>query len=305
MSRRLLLLIGLAAAGVPARAAAETCRPAIELAGDAALVAEVSEILGARGVSLSVEQCGAIRAHVDRRGNAIGIVIDQPDGTQLERVVGETKTAATVIESFVRMDVGDPLLATRALPSEPPSPIRDRVDPPDPAPQMLRAARGVHLLSAFEGSYASDHTSWIGAHIGVCVMFGPVCGAARLRFASVADGPGVWKEQLERRSTELLFGIDVPFAVGTLTLSPGFAAGLGQMHTRGEMKEMRAETGGVRADVHVTLTIPLWRRLAIDVFSAADLTQETRVEWDASIAPLPDEPRLLVRFGIGLRYGGL
>ena len=89
-----------------------------------------------------------------------------------------------------------------------------------------------------------------------------------------------------------------------MTLSPGFAAGLGKMHTRGLTREMRTETGGVRADLHATLSIPLWARFALDVVTAADLTQETRVEWGPTMTPLPDEPRALFRFGVGLRYGG-
>ncbi len=305
MSHRLLRLIALALT-VPARARAETCRPAVELAGEPLVVADVFEILGARAVSFVVEQCGAIRAHVERRGNEIAISIADRDGVPIERVVSDARSAATVIESFVRMDVGDPLLASRALPPESAPSLGMRSDHGEAVTVPSRpVARGVQLFSAFETSYASDRTSWVGAHIGVCVMFGPVCGAARLRFASVANGPGVWKEQMERRSTELLVGIDIPLAIGPLTISPGFAAGLGQMHTRGATHEMRAETGGVRADVHVALSIPIWRRLAVDVFTAADLTQETRVEWDDTMEPLPDEPRLLVRFGVGLRYGGL
>lgn len=308
MLRPVVLAVVLAA--LAGSAAADPCSPAVVLAGDAHEIATISELLSARGVALAPGACGAVHARVERRGDGLAIEVEQADGTIAWRIAGEAATAATVIESFARLELGGPLLASRAFPSDPNQ--RDgevagahaRLDTPARSPRS-RSARGVQLFSAFETSYASDRTSWLGAHLGACVMLGPVCGAARLRIANVAAGPGPWEAGLERRSTELLVGIDVPFALRAMTFSPGFAAGLGQMHTRGDTREMRAETGGVRADVHATLSIPVWRRLAVDVFAAADLTQETHVEWGPMMVPLPDEPRLLVRLGVGLRYGGL
>jgi hypothetical protein len=173
------------------------------------------------------------------------------------------------------------------------------------APRL--APRGVHVFGAFESSYAIDRTAWIGAHVGACVMLGPVCASARVRFATVEAGPGVWKDTVSRRGSELLVGPDVPLSIGRMTLLPGFAAGLGEMHTKGPNPHQHSETGGMRADVHVTLSIPLSAHLALDIVGAADLTQETRADIDNAVEtmPLPNEPRLIVRAGIGLRYGGL
>jgi len=215
-------------------------------------------------------------------------------------VAADARTAATVIESFVREDIGDALLAARAPPPPPPA-HDDRVVAIVAVPS---SRRGVQLFGEFESSYGSDRTGWVGAHVGACVMLGPVCAAARFRHATVVGGPEVWDET-SRRSAELLLGIDIPFGLGRMLLSPGFAAGMGVMHTRGETHDMRVETGGLRADVHATLSVPVWHRLALDVFAAADLTQEAHVEWGPEMAPLPPEPRLLLRLGAGLRFEGL
>jgi hypothetical protein len=223
------------------------------------------------------------------------------DGSTVDRVVAEAHTAATVIESFVRADIGSSLLVTTA----PPQPPREREVVPRAVASVSSSApspRGVHVFGAFETSFGNDRTGWIGAHVGACVMLGPVCGAARLRHATVISGPDIWN-QTERRNIELL--IDVPFTVGPMLLSPGFAAGIGVMHTHGVTRDMSAETGGLRADVHATLSVPVWRKLALDLFVAADLTQEAHVEWGPEMVPLPAEPRLLLRFGAGLRYEGL
>lgn len=294
-----------------ATAAADPCPTGVELSGDPVAVGAVGELLAARGVALAATPCGVVRARISSRGEGLAIAVEQVDGTHVDRSAGEAHTAATVIESFLRSDVQDPLLAARAAPSEP-SPRRADVVAPPTATPILRAARGVHLLSALETSYASDRTSWVGLHLGACVALGPVCAAARLRASGVVDGPGVWKGNvqgsIERRSIDLLVGIDIPFAVRGWTLSPGFAAGIGQLHTRGATREVREDTGRACADVHVALSIPLVKRLALDVFAAADLMQATRLEEDSTMTSgieLPDEPRFLVRAGLGLRYGGL
>lgn len=282
------------------RAGAETCPPAVALDGDAALIGVVGDVLAARGIAIEPAGCPAVAARIERRGDALVVDVAGPGGAAVQRVVGNTATAATVIESFSRSDVGTPLLAARAVRRDEPAVAAEL----DAAPASASSARGIHVFGAFETSFASDGTAWLGAHVGACVMIGRICAAARLRGAGVVGGPGAWEDVYERRGTELLFGVDIPFAIGGWTFSPGFAAGLGQMHTRGGDRDMRAETGGPRADVHATLSIPVGG-MAIDLFGAADLTQETRVEWGPTMAPLPDEPRLLVRFGAGLRYGGL
>jgi len=270
----------------------------VRLQGDAA---GIGELLSERGIRSS-DTC-ALVVTIERLDEQLVLHIAR-DGSLVDRVAADARTAATVIESFVREDIGDALLAARAAPP-PPAPAvqhEDRVvaisSPPSPA------RRGVQLFGELESSYGNDRTGWVGAHVGACVMLGPVCAAARIRHAEVVGGPEVW-DQTSRRSAEVLLGIDVPFGLGRMLLSPGFAAGMGVMHTRGETHDMRVETGGLRADVHATLSLPLWRKLALDIFAAADLTQEAHVEWGPEMVPLPPEPRLLLRLGAGLRYEGL
>ncbi len=294
---RFALLFVLAAFG---HARADACPPAVVLEGDAGAIETVGEILGARGISLAPSHC-AIHATIAARGDEIAIEVRQADGTVIERSAQDAGTAATVIESFTRSD-GDPLLESRPVPASPRPTIEMAMTAQPPA----RSPRGVRLSTAFESSFGSDHTRWSGMHLGACIMLGPICAGARLRAAGVTHDP--WTDDIERQSIELLAGIDVPFALGRWTFMPGFAAGLGQMHTR--VGDRHTETGGVRADVHATLSIPLWRRLALDLFAAADLTQETRGAWNDEMmltepVDIPDEPRLLLRFGLGLSYGGL
>ena len=98
----------------------------------------------------------------------------------------------------------------------------------------------------------------------------------------------------------------MPFKVGRALVAPGFGGGIGEMRTHVDTQSwrMHSETGGLRADVHATVSYPLAAALALDVSLALDLTQATHVE-NTSPTPLPDEPLWLVRFGVGLRYGRL
>ena len=67
---------------------------------------------------------------------------------------------------------------------------------------------------------------------------------------------------------------------------------------------MGSSTGGLRLDMHAALEYPIAHRLSFEVSLAVDLTQSTNIEFRSAM-PLPDEPRLFVWFGAGLRYGEL
>ncbi len=292
---RILVLIVIVAAPV---SRAEACPPAVSLTGDETLVIAVRDLLGARGITDATPRCPAVHASVEHEGDAVIVGIDGPDGVPVVRTVNEVATAATVIESWTRTDVAAPLLASHAL-------------PPDDARDLPRVrsssmiGRNLQIFGAAETSIASDQTGWLGATVGMCINLDPICLATRLRFASVAAGPAQW-DGLERHNKDILVGLDIPIAVHGMTLSPGFAAGIGSMHTHMPGMPMGTETGGLRAEIHTTLSIPLTSRIAIDLSLTADMTQATHIEIEVTPSvPFPDEPRALVRFGAGVRYGGL
>jgi hypothetical protein len=282
------------------------CPPATRLRGDPALVAGVTTALGERGiVAGDPAGCPTVEVQVDRRDGRL-LVSRTGDGDQpVERAVTDIRTAATVIESWVRTDVEAPLLATRTIAAPEPPP------PPTVAPSIAVAARpperGVQLFTVAETTHASDATSWFGLQVGACVMLGPACAAARARLATVTHGPGPWRQgNLDRRGVEVLLGADVPLRWRRATISPGLAGGIGWIHTHDESSPLRgAETGGLRAEAHAALSYPIHPRLAIEAVASFDLTQATHVETSSPAPLLPDEPRWLARLGAGLRFGGL
>ncbi len=299
----LLMVASLAAA-----AAAGPCEPQVNLAGDGATVAAIAALLGARGVIVAAPSvarapgCAPVEVVVEPEQQQVRVVIDRGPAPPIVRSV-DRASAATVIESFARTDLTEPLLAP-APPGLRSAPVAVAVAVAPLAMVVApRASRGIELVAAGEAWYAPDRSSWLGLTLGACVRLGPVCAAARVRAGSVADVPASWGT-VERRSTELLLGIDVPLALHGLTLVPGFAGGVGQVHTRVDGVHMARETGGLRADVHAALVVPLHGHLALDLSVAADLSQVTRLESNTDMA-LPAEPRGMIRAGLGLRYGGL
>jgi hypothetical protein len=299
---RLLVLLVVVTARV---AQAEPCAPAVALTGDDALVTAVRALLGARGITHETPRCPAVRATLERRGGLLVVGVDGPDGVPIERSVSEAATAATVIESWTRSDVAAPLLAARTVPALPDVAVHAVVAASPPA------ARGIQLLAAVETSVASDRTVWQGLQLEACIMLGPICVAARLHGGKVISQPASW-DGFARKGGELYAGIDVPIALGGIRLTPGFAAGYGTMftHHHSDGEKMGIEISGPRAEVHVALSIPLTAHLALELVTTGALTQPTAKEIHGTDVPdpavvYPDEPRALVRFAAGVRYGAL
>lgn len=286
-------------------ARAEPCPPAVALTGDDALVPAVRALLGARGITPGTPRCPAVRATVERRGGVLVVGVDGPDGAPIERAVTELATAATVIESWTRTDVAEPLLAARTLPAAEGAAAQAVVVASPPA------ARGIQLFAAEETSVASDGTVWQGMQLEACIMLGPICAAARLHGGKVIGQPASW-DGFARNGAEVYAGIDVPIALGRARVTPGFAAGYGTMFTRhrSDGEKMGIELSGPRAEVHVAFSLPLSAHLALDLVTTGALTQATAMETHGADAPdpavvFPDEPRALVRFAVGVRYGAL
>ncbi|HEY4186012.1 MAG TPA: hypothetical protein VGP07_13140 [Polyangia bacterium] len=298
-----------------------TCPPSAQVQGDPALIAEVSRALVDRGIASEISGCPSTFVRLERHDDLIAVSIAVSSGQTIERGVTDTRTAATLIESWARTDVEAPLLAAhdrkdndggdgdndRAPKDDAPPPTAPSdiaVLAAEPAPPVPAAGRGVQLFGLTETSLASDGTRWLGAQFGACIMLGPLCAAARLRFATVVGGTEDWRADLDRHSVELLLGADLPLRFGRATFSPGLAAGIGWTHTHEEDSPRGGETGGLRAEAHASVAYPFSRRLAAEVALTIAVTQATPVETSSPI-PLPDEPRFLTRLGAGLRFGGL
>jgi hypothetical protein len=278
------LLVTLLAA---AHAYADDCAPQVTLDGDATLVARLGPELAARGIATS-GNCPARVARIERRDGMLVISISDD-----ARTVSEIKTAAAVIESFVRDDVGSPLLAIRMPPRARATEVA--LAPSTPAPQL---PRGWHFFGGFEASLASDHSRWMGMQLGACRMIGVLCAAVRLRGGTVTNDEGQWTTT-RRHTGEFLVGFDIPFRIRSYLLMPGVALGYGDLTTKTD--EMSSRSNNFRGQAHVSLSVPLTRSLALDLYTAVTLVQQ--VEREPGYMTTIGEPLGYLRFGVAMRYG--
>jgi hypothetical protein len=286
-------------------AAVWACPPTVRLDGDPDLTRAIGASLIERGISTDGTSCPAMEIRVARRAGAIVVSNGSADGPA-EREVSDVRTAATVIESWVRTDVEEPLLSSRRMAEErgsdaAPTTVASR---PLAPPLSPTPALGLRAFTTAETSFGSDQTTWLGAQIGACIMMGPFCGGARIRFATVVDGPGLWQGQWDRHAVEVLLGLDWPLSVRSLTLAPGAAIGAGWTHTHEEGTSGGAQTAGVRAEAHLSLSYPVSQKLAVESTIALDFMQALDRDM-SSVVPLPGDPHLLGRIGVGVRFGGL
>jgi hypothetical protein len=278
---------------------ARACPPTVRLSGDRALVAEVTSVLLERGIATTSRDCPEVAITVERRGRAAVVATSSVDHEVTERVVTNARTAATVIESWVRTDVEAPLLVRRKL---------DDDEQPGLTPSVRAAATrapkpDIPLFTLVETGVGSDRTTWFGVALGACVRLGPLCAGGRLRLAAVTGGPGAWRQEIDRQAVETLVGVDVPVRRGRVTVSPGLGLGVGWIRTEEEVAGRGRASTGLRAETHLALSYRLGGRVALEGALSLEVGQTV----DADVPPserLPADPRALVRAGVGLRFEG-
>jgi hypothetical protein len=278
---------------------AGACPPSVRLSGDKVLIGQVTAALVARGIALEVPGCSSIAIELERRGAATVVSRSTPEAGAAEQTVTNPRTAATVIESWVRTDVDEPLLE------------RGRVDDEEPTDATSVAVAGserapglgLEVFAAAQTGVASDRTASVGAQFGACVRLGLFCVGGRGRVSTVTEGPAGWEQVMERELVDALASVDLPVRVGRFGVTPGLGVGAGWFHTHEEGAETGKSTVGLREDAHVALSLPLSQRIAVEVSVSLGLAQGVRGESTSNV-PLPSEPHLLADLGAGFRFEG-
>jgi hypothetical protein len=277
---------------------ASACSPGARLSGDPGLVAEVTPVLVERGIDVSPSACRPVAITLQKQKNGRVTVgsSQSADAPSAGREVTDVRTAATVIESWVRSDVEAPLLERRN---------EDDAELPEGLVAVGRPVRRrtLQVFTMAETGAASDHTDWVGLQIGACVRVGPTCLGARVSLSTVADGPGEWEDAMQRQAAAALASVDVPVPFGSLTLSPGIGFGVGESRTHEEDSADSKRTLGLRGEAHLALSAPISETFSAEFLLSLELARTLEVDATTREA-LPNDPALLTRIGIGLRYEG-
>jgi len=267
------------------------------LAGDPALVAQLSDELVRRGVpSGSGEE--AVQASVVQEGDGIRVALRDPQGRTTDRLVASVDTAAALVESWARRDIADPLLAPRA-PVQPPPPLvaAPAVVVPMEAPSPPPASIWTPVLRLQGESW--NRSLWLAGSVGACARVGAMCLGGSMRLARQLeshDPPFEERFPLRMQTDfETLAQAELPIALGRPVLVLGLGVGLGWRFDNVGWQ------AGLRGEARVGLVLPIWSRLALDAGLTAALAPATDDRDPNFPEPRPTERQL--RVGFGLRWG--
>jgi hypothetical protein len=293
-------------------AMATVCGPSASVQGPDDVVTSIRHTLRARGIAIdSLDGCPSVRTTVTRTTSGLRVTVEDPYGRKSERTVAEADAAATIIESWARTEDEAALLAARDWPRA--QRTADAAAKNDDGPDALRstvvpapAGRALGVSVSAETSLANDGSIWFGAGITACVRLGPACTGIFARAGSDSRLSGSSKQlETSRTAFDLLVAADLPLRWGDVEITPGAGFGLGWMRTSrsGPGGAVEVDSGGLRANAHITFDIPLTRTLFLDLGASVDVLPlaHTATYRDEGLT-LAGEPRGFVRATIGLRY---
>jgi hypothetical protein len=239
------LVLGLVL-GVAEVRAEETVR----LQGDASLVREVAGLLEARGIRMG--EAGLV-VDVREADAQIHLRAELAGGKVVERSMNTPDAAATWVESLVRRDLSDPLLAPRQPPRVPtvPPPVPAVVSVVPAANETAHAFR-FYLDLAWVTTFGSDLSLATGAGASGCYHLGRACVGVRARYldqvlgsrddrGSAASGASL---SIKRSYADFQALVLMPVAVSRWVLAPGAGVGMRRLTAQAEVDDEETDHTG-------------------------------------------------------------
>lgn len=304
----LLALLGSTRAradGAPPRA----CPTAVQLEGAPDLTTALTPVLRSRGiVTQPPAGCPLSFIRITRSPAGLLVRIHQ-ELAETERMVSDPSVAATLIESWMRNDLTDPLLAAPDL-LQPPAPPT-----PPPPPPVPRTGPRFTADLLFETGYDKDGAIWLGGSIQGCAPVGPLCLGAMVRAAAEVPASYVGTYRDQRVALDVLVSVLWPLRRGRWIVAPGLGLGAGWLHHQvtpaAELAGLEVEDaslpssgtmassdGGIRAELRLLVMV----RLRAGWSLAASLGAGSAF-LDGPAAQVPTGERLLVAPWVTLRGG--
>ncbi len=295
--------------------AAETCPSEATLDGDRTVVRSVERLLEARGVTVGAPNdppngCEPLRIHLAVIGR--GIRVDRPGG---RRIAEDEAQAATIVESWVRRDLTEPLLAGALPPKRPFVPeAPDRASSAELASKPAEG-RSFALGLGSAAGVANDGSIWGGLDLSGCVRVSLVCVGGRFRYGFDRGAGGDSKDlETDRQIFDLTAFADVSIdRVGpfTFVLGAGLGLGLSYLERTFDGHRITDDTGGLRVRAQLGARLPLsasWAlRLDVEIDYSPFAQQrvfEGLTEDGPNDIPLAAEPHLIGWLVLALELGG-
>lgn len=236
----------------------------------------LGEALSRRGIEPPAAGCPAVAVRVEVAD--AGLRIAQGEGPF--QAVPDVDTAALLVETWVRADLIDPLLAARR-------------GPPLPSGRPISLDVGLDLAAT------DDIGSWIGARVEGCIALGWICPGVRLRglYEPGLTGPSapadVWRIGMSAMATgDALLG----------DLRLGLGVGLSVVRTDGD-RGVEDTAGAPLVEARVGYAFTIGDDWALEASLAGDLTLwPRRVQNELGDQDLPGLPLFMGLAGLGLRW---
>lgn len=308
----LAAILAAATLSVAGRAGADpACPPSTSLDGPADLIAEVGSLLYERALPVGDDSpCGVLAIELRRASEGIVVIRDPGSDHPEARVVSDVAAAATVIESWARIDLARPLLAVREVKAPAPAPLaapRPEVARTLPAPAV--PANVLALTAAAELGVGADGSTWSGVALSGCAHLSAMCVGVLARLAR-DNRTGGDAERLDgtRIGLDILLTVETTWSRGAWRLRPGVGIGQGVVFSKiinnGVPDDEEGAAVLLRGRVGVGYELDERWSLELDPAVIYGLGADKIVrdfEEDGSVVPYPGDPGLHVRLGLGIR----
>jgi hypothetical protein len=212
---------------------ANECTPSARLEGAPEIVQKIEASLKTQGVDVApTEGCPVIWVWAVPQGRQVFVKITDSYGRTSEKTVDDANSAAVLIESWARSELGlgwvEPV-ETEPAPEEP-TPEPEPEPTPEPEPEPVLA-----VLIGTEGSWGIDNSYWVGPNLAVRGKVGPIELGGQARFSwMLAAAKEHEKYAMSRYVNDLLFTLSLPIRPGAFYISPGLGFGASWMRTWGK-----------------------------------------------------------------------
>ena len=314
MARRgRFVLIAAVLGGSQAASAGVLCAPTAKVEGEPTLVVAIEPILRERGIVVIAPttsdagfttECRHVAAQVASGGGRIMVWLTDPDGRRVERLTEDPAAAATLIESWARRDLVDPLFAAR-------SSIRvGPFEPPPSTPEATTIPRSrFTVLAGADAGVSGDGAVWSGFRAHACAAIGRVCLGGTLRYGIDLEQSGDSAAfDNGRTAFDVTITAELPLRYGRLTIAPGVGVGQTSVTAKRSLVDEReleqASAFHARAAVAAAVRLSGVWSLRIDLsLDVAPLARQRLGEPDGIDRQLAASPLLHGWLGLGIAYG--
>lgn len=316
--RRALAIISLSTS---VAAAAPPCKPSARVTGERAIVDAIEAELRERGIAVAAEApgdapafadaaCRPVAAEVATGGRRIMVWLADGEDRRIERLTEDVPAAATLIESWARRDLIDPLFAARGvIPIEAAGAAdaarleRAAAPAPTAAPQP-----GYTLAGGADVGVSGDGGLWSGVRAQGCGRIGRICLGGVVRYAFDLERSGDAKTLGTTRSAlDVTIAADLPVRRGAIAIVPSLGVGVSALTATLPVEEEEEQVVAFHARGALAVGYTLargWSLRADLALAVAPFARERLGEPDGIDRQLAASPKLQAWLGLGAAYGG-